>query len=174
MDQNKFPELLGRATSIQRHMDYEADVQLGLRVQVDEVAILFKDSAVLSDFVAWCVREGVDNFNSVERDTMRRQDTDGQFDVRFEFLRIPGMDWRIEAMCVLDGMAPLHDSQADGSIIHASYKLEDAWAYANHQTKLNGGLIKRQAEYVNSYGRFSYWGPGAPYLKPRVNLRDVQ
>jgi hypothetical protein len=105
------------------------------------------------------------------------------FDVRFEFLRLPltgsregFRDWRIEAMCVLDGNAPLHSQHierfGDPCIVHASFKLDDEGEYAKAKAELSEFGFPFCAEYSNSYGRFSYWNAGRYYLKPRVNLRD--
>lgn len=149
---------------------------------MDEVAILFHNEGQLLTFVEDAKRLGLEHFNSEPRDTMRRQDISGQeFEVRFEFLRLPERTWRIEAMCVLDGDAPLHRQAADEygapCVVHLSYKLPSLEEYQEQvRAHMDKGDAKA-AEYRNSYGMFSYWRPAGqssrlPYWKPRVNLRD--
>lgn len=148
----------------------------------DEVALCFRSEAELEHFVKQAQAIGVENFNSVERDRMVRQNGLGEFDVRFEFLRLPHRSWRIEAMCVLGGEAPLHEwAMESGSpvLIHLSYKCESVEAYQEEIRKLLFAGEHLHAEYRNSYGLFSYWTLPSqgkkgrlPYIKPRVNLRD--
>lgn len=148
---------------------------------IDEVAVVFSTQSELNDFRTAAVAQGLENFNSVPMDTMVRQDEPGEFLVRFEFLRLPGIaDFRIEAMCVLGGVAPLHyrhlAQHGTGSVVHASFKPAD---YAGAKS-LMADDYEMQAEYRNSYGVFSYWrthdenSQWEPYYKPRANLRDAQ
>jgi hypothetical protein len=149
----------------------------------DEIAVCFGDKQELRKFVKEAIDDyALEHFNSVQRDTMKRQDKRGKFDVRFEFLRIPGRKWRIEAMCILDGEAPLHERRLAANegapfIIHLSYKLGSLDEYQKEVRQLwhLGPGWHREAEYMNSYGMFSYFKmKGDPmFLKPRVNLRDV-
>lgn len=127
------------------------------------------------------------------RDTMTMTDGAGgepiaSFDVRFEFYRgvldepeHRELPWRVEAMAVLGGFAPLH-SEPMGRVVHASYKLSDAGEYDMELARLRKLGMTPVAYYANSYGQFSYWtDAGLPYsageapilLKPRVNLRDA-
>lgn len=144
--------------------------------EMDEVSLLFSNETELARFVLSAkTKGGMEHFNSVPRDTMVRQDGTGeQFDVRFEFLRMPEAAWRIEAMCLLGGTAPLHSqmlrTEGEGCVVHASFKCKDEKDYERVKAELGSGLLLG-AEYRNSYGLFSYWGYG-PYWKPRVNLRD--
>lgn len=150
--------------------------------KIDEVAICFRAERSLIDWVDEATANGLDHFNSVPYDTMRRQDIAGEsFGVRFEFLRWEGYPWRIEAMCVMDGWAPLHDAamNQDGSpvVIHVSYKVDNLVDYQEEVRILRDSGLAMKGEYMNSYGIFSYWpGPNGsfPYVKPRVNLRDEQ
>jgi hypothetical protein len=155
---------------------------LHLRYVIDEIAVVFDTQSGLTEFVNECKAFGMSHFNSVSSDVMRRQDGDQEFLVRFEFLRMPGWDWRIEAMCVLGGSAPLHEvhlaRHGTRSIIHASFKGfagGDADEYEDMKRLTESELGPFKAEYRNSYGMFSYFdqGPDLPYLKPRVNLRDA-
>lgn len=155
---------------------------------VDEVALLFHSSAALDAFLR-DMPGTAEVFNRVPCDIMRRQDMLGSFQVRFEFVRLTAEHtlrfphstepWRIEAMCVLEGDAPLHRQKIAMSeelpcVVHWSYKLPNLDAYqAAVRAHRSAGDVMR-AEYLNSYGMFSYFGSnGAPYMKPRVNLRDT-
>lgn len=154
-------------------------------VNADEIAIVFPTPNSLTEFVEKVTYESgvhrLEHFNSVQRDLMARQDSPQTFNVRFEFLRRRNdlLNWRIEAMCVLDGVAPLHEAALEESggrpvVIHASYKLASLAEYEEEKKRL-ADLDGREmaAEYVNSYGMFSYFDFGLPFfMKPRVNLRD--
>ena len=154
---------------------------------IDEVALLFHSSVALDAFVR-DLPPTVEVFNRVPCDIMKRQDMLGSFQVRFEFIRferghplrfLTDGDWRIEAMCVLEGDAPLHRqkiamSETLPTVIHWSYKLPNLDAYQGAVRAHRAAGESMRAEYSNSYGMFSYFGSnGAPYLKPRVNLRDA-
>lgn len=151
----------------------------GIPAKVDEMAILFATQAELAEFVRTAQTQGVDRFNHVPSDLMLRMDTEQEFMVRFEFLRtMANAPWRVEAMTVLGGMAPLHAmalSRNEGQpcIIHASYKLPSLDEYERHKRLL--GMENMRAEYTNSYGRFAYFdvAPHMPFIKPRVNMRDL-
>jgi hypothetical protein len=150
----------------------------------DEVSLLFATETALIDFQHDCYRNGIIHFNSVHRDTMQRLDKTGEsFDVRFEFFRLPHRPWRIEAMCIISGDAPLHEQalseNGNGAPFHLSYKLPTLETYDAEFRSLRGahsrGPLAMMAEYQNSYGRMSYWrhdGEHSPYVKPRVNMRD--
>jgi len=149
----------------------------------DEVAICFPDEESLVLFVKEAIQDyGLENFNSVEKDHMSRLDRIGEgFDVRFEFLRLPGRSWRFECMFVYPGgIAPLHEralreNGGEPVIIHISFKLHNVDEYGQTVREWpTRHAWSRKAEYSNSYGIFSYWSVnGGPYWKPRVNLRDT-
>ena len=150
----------------------------------DEIAICFAEATQLQTTVAeWVGDYGVEHFNGVPSDHMSRLDRVGEgFDVRFEFLRLPGRDWRFELMHVYPGgIAPLHEkalreSKGEPAIIHVSYKCFDVEEYGilmRSMPTMYGRNWTRKAEYSNTYGIFSYWSEnGHIYTKPRVNLRD--
>lgn len=172
--------LLAEANLAQQHAMYELYHGIMLYHDIDEISLLFGSEQELEQFLA-LAEPHVDHFNSVPRDRMWRDDGEEEqwFDVRFEFLRIPTYMWRIEAMCVLDGSAPLHAQKlrdrGRGCVVHASYKLPDEATYYAHKSIVKDVSGRTaDAEYHNSYGRFSYWNVlgGRFYLKPRVNLRD--
>lgn len=179
--------MIAKAGARQREAQYLTDTTLFVPAMIDEVSLLFTTEADLIDFTKWCIVNGIDNFNTTG-DEMVRMDTDHgldeSFHVRFEFLRVPGAPWRIEAMCVLDGAAPLHFAHlaehGDGCVVHASWKEANLTTYNRVKEGLRaegGGLVHAvpfHAEYRNSYGQFSYWGTGPFYFKPRVNLRDIR
>lgn len=196
-----FQESLNTAKRIFRLTEYMAAVEFCLPAPIDEVSLLFHDRQTLKEFVAWAKGKGeLEHFNSVPKDLMVCLWADWQeevyseaqapfrhaenFEVRFEFLRIPDTNWRIEAMCVLGGTAPLHEAWletiGDGCVVHASYKLPSLEAYVAHVPALMGAPLEKRATYVNSYGRFSYYshehlahGFDRWLLKPRVNTRDT-
>lgn len=184
METQMYRNLLRRAHRAHYVTQSQCDVSMILPVKIDEVALCFRRSEDLDSFLIHADRDkAVEHFNSVPVDNMRRQDQSESFDVRFEFLRIRGADWRIECMCVLSGVAPLHErillDRGSGAVIHASYKLPDIDAYRREIS--SGGRLGQHdgvmdAAYANTYGCFSYWrfaGLGHTYLKPRVNLRDA-
>jgi hypothetical protein len=162
------------------------DLELFVKAQMDEASLLFHTEGELEEFVEWAKGSGLHHFNSVPLDGMIRQGmgfVDESFLVRFEFLRLHGASWRIEAMYIPEGVAPLHREyeRQNGSpcVVHVSFKCEDFWRYEKMKRVLANEdvapALKEEAEYRNSYGMFSYWssksGP-MPYIKPRVNLRD--
>lgn len=150
----------------------------------DEIAICFPTNEALDQFVKEAVDDyGLEHFNGVRSDHMRRLDRLGEgFDVQFEFLRLPGREWRIECMAVWRGIAPLHekalrDSGGEPVLIHVSWKMPnlDDYSLLMREMPTRHGLF-RKAEYANTYGIFSYWtaNGGGLYHKPRVNLRDTE
>lgn len=178
---NHFNDALERAKHVQRDAQKLLDLELMVgNYEVDEVSILCGSPVLLQTLVNHCTSLGYDHFNRVESDRMKRKDTLRQrkFDVRFEFLRAPGASWRIEAMCVLGGHAPLHSQHiavyGDPCVVHASFKCQDEEGLGKAERELHkiGSALPFCASYQNSYGEFSYWKVGRYYLKPRVNLRD--
>lgn len=168
-----------------RRAQYELDTVHFIKATIDEAALLFQNESELGAFVAWAKGQGYEHFGSIERDAMLERHGGTRthaFDVRFEFLRLEGFDFRIEAMCVLDGSAPLHEQALEkygnGSVIHVSWRAApngDADGYHRHRRIVEGSGFAPLLEYDNSYGRFCYYGEDGvpPYFKPRVNLRDV-
>ena len=148
-------------------------------IKVDEVALLFKNKEELDSFWNYAVNvAGLENFFSVPMDVMTRTDALSSFNVRFEFLRYPDTDWRIEAMCPLDGEYPLHSKYlrllGNGAIVHVSFKLPTLEDYEDVMEDLRDNGFVQLASYQNTYGLFSYWETLETlyYWKPRVNLRD--
>lgn len=190
MDLAKYQSMLRRVTRSFTRVQYGLDVNTSIRTDIDEMSLLFLHEKDLETFLMFAQEDRtVDHFNSVLRDTMVRQFEDSpepgmvrdpqSFDVRFEFLRLEGCTWRIEAMCVLGGTAPLHSAalreRGDGCVIHASFKTADEQQYRDACLGLTEATDGMAAEYRNSYGLFSYWRVpeiGDVWLKPRVNLRD--
>lgn len=172
---------MNKAIKVASKAQQELDLELLMPGTVDEVSILFKSREMLERFIGWSVAFGWANFNSVERDTaaqvygnsLQSVPNVGRpaFDVRFEFLRHQHRTFRIEAMLILEGMAVLHEPLAEGAVAHASWKCESEAHYEDTCGLLEAKRMPKMAEYLNSYGRFGYFGYGAPYLKPRVNLR---
>lgn len=179
--------LIMKAERAHRKAQQEISLSLLLDVTIDEVSLLFATQEQLDNFVKVATKLGMEHFNGVS-DTLDRLDDGGCFGVRFEFLRWPESDWRIEAMCIAGSVegtdlsiAPLHSAALDkaGSapvLIHASFKLPtlDVYeAYRDRMDRMFAAVGGRRAEYRNTYGQFSYFGGGTSwYYKPRVNLRD--
>jgi hypothetical protein len=160
--------------------DHMAACDLGESYRIDEIALLWENAAELNSFVQWASGGGgMEWFNSVQEDRMERVDKPSEFKVRFEFLKFPDADWRIEAMCVLEGEAPLHTKHlkivGNGAIVHASFKVPTEADYWESFGWLEEAQFFKVAEYVNSYGWFSYWDSldSLHYFKPRVNRRDA-
>lgn len=144
-------------------------------VMIDEVSMVYDDPDHLMDFVTWAVEvEGMEHFNKRVMDRMHRLDVPGDewFDVRFEFLRPKDQHFRIEAMCIGEGSAPLHEAalaiDGPGTCVHASYKPR---GYGTHVVRLNR-VLSLEAEYSNAYGLFSYWSGLSTYVKPRLSFAD--
>lgn len=180
--QDIFDAVIDRARYVQRDAQKIIDLDLMIGYTIDEVSVLCGTPQLLDKFVGWAIDIGYEHFNSVPLDVMRRQDQllrKQKFEVRFEFLRIPGENWRIEAMCIPKGSAPLHSqhqkSHGDPSVVHASFKCINVEDYQRVKTMFRGfNTMPYGAEYRNSYGVFSYWQIGSYYMKPRVNLRDME
>lgn len=186
-----FNDLAMRALSMRSVMQFEFDTELFVPHIIDEISVCFKHAGMMDRFVDWAVNGGAEHFNAHVVDRMWRiailppspQDVDRVevpewFDVQYEFLHLPGhQTWRIEAMQVLSGMAPLHDAAMQGrdaAIVHASFKVPtlEHMHVAEHQLARAG--LRSLAGYRNAYGVLSYWkGRHDVYVKPRVNLRDA-
>lgn len=193
-------QMLADCSAALTRMQYTMEVDLFVQGTCDEVALVFETTQELDEFLLTATRFGVEHFNSVLQDTMKLGNYSGafrqylpedvrkkvwtdnvngecEFGVRFEFLQVPGADWRIEAMCPLWGLAPLHarmlDKRGSGSVIHVSAKYGNTDTYQNKCDELKD-VVPFMAEYSNDYGRFSYYVVNGLYLKPRVNLRDLQ
>lgn len=200
-------EAAGKALSLTSYMDM---TELKLPGNVDEVSLLFADPDELEAFRQWAITDArMNNFARVSQDVCLclgadwwnpEDDTVTEvtppvrpietFAVRFEFLRLPAAQWRIEAMCILSGSAPLHtawlEMYGSGCVVHVSYKLPSRDAYEQHTRR--GPHVSQwpeqptlRAQYGNSYGRFAYYqhayfedsvGRNAWFLKPRINERD--
>lgn len=177
--------MASQAGSWIRRVQYELDTTHLLKATCDEVALLFSGEDTLNEWVTWAKGQGYEHFGSIERDRMVETWSGGtEFDVRFEFLRLEGFPFRIEAMCVLDGSAPLHEATLErygnGAVVHVSWRAApngDSHGYVRHRQVLEhlDAPLRPLREYRNSYGIFCYYGDEdkPPFLKPRVNLRDT-
>ena len=189
-DSDRNERILANARSVLTRAQFSLDTDYFIPCQCDETSVLFSTEAELDAFVAWCKETGLNVFNSVTDvlsvrscstafSVMAQNWQSSAFGVRFEFIDIPREPFphRIEAMCVTDGMAPLHDRQlrrnGSGTPIHVSFKAPNLHEYLRTAHELNA-VLPFMAEYSNDYGRFSYYEHGGIYLKPRVNLRDLQ
>lgn len=181
MNFDHYASLVQRCARSHRQAQYRMDTVLLRGIEIDEVSMLFATVVDLNAFMHHSESDRMmEHFDSVDCDTMSRIDGGESFDVRFEFLRLRGATWRMELMCVLGGLAPLHSralALQSPALVHASYKTPDLEAYEKETKNLfdDADHYEMEAEYVNSYGMFSYWtvpAIGSVYLKPRVNLRD--
>lgn len=187
-------EMAKQAGSWARRGQHEMDTVHLVKCKIDEAALLFSDPGQLNEWLTWAKGQGYEHIGSIERDHMRCRNLwspaglnmaphhSPGFQVRFEFLHLEGFPFRIEAMCVLSGDAPLHErvlaKYGEGAVVHLSWRAApngDADGYMRHRLVLQDSAhMKPMAEYENSYGRFCYYGEidKPPFLKPRVNLRD--
>jgi hypothetical protein len=198
MNLDKYRDLNHAMSRAWNKCQYALDMA-GIKRGIDEMSVLLTE-AELNSYKEWAAVDSergfvggltrMEWFNRVERDLMQmeRENGDGpSFQVRFEFFR-PRMDlsdrealWRVEAMAVLEGFAPLHRDPTC-RVVHASYKCSDMADYEQELVRLVSAGMTPVAHYRNTYGRFSYFeNPEFPwgaedrpiYLKPRVNLRDT-
>lgn len=179
-----FGELTTRAVTTLSLMQFAFDTELFLPHRIDEISLLFKHQGQLERYAEWLVAKGGEHFNARVLDRMFREKQQAEtaemwFDVQFEFMHLPGhQTWRIEAMTVTDGHAPLHEHALAGSggpcVFHASFKADGPEAYAVAERQLAKARLRRLYGYRNAYGRFSYWqGLRNVYVKPRINTRDA-
>lgn len=154
--------------------------------EVDEMALLFRSPETLRYWVEAAVRiPGVVLFNT-SHDAVTTTPIQGQYDVHYWFLSVPEEygGWRIEAMYAHPG-SPLHTTlalkmkEADVTVVHASFKCVDEEMYGIAVNTLSRNGFDLAQKCQSTYGRFSYWGNeekelGGVFLKPRVNLRDME
>ena len=171
--------LLRRAMRVGNKAESELALTWGLSVDVDEVAILFNNESQLQQFSNDIHRQyGWHIFNVVESGLvnevgLRGSHQQDSYEATYVFVsHLLVLGIRLELMLVRSGQASLHDDVSDPRIMHASWKTPSLEAYESHMRTLDDQLVPIAKEYVSDYGRFSYWGHEAPYLKPRVNLRD--
>ncbi len=159
---------------------------------IDEMSLLFSSRDEIEKFTEWA-NQNVPSIGEVPKSTLYSLTGPGEFDVNFRFFQTPfwtgarsglvgfvGTRWRIEAMQILDGRAPLHEHYLKNfdspCAMHASFKVPTVYEYRKVQAVLDACTSEgMEAEYRNEYGMFCYYslgGDGVPYIKPRVNLRD--
>jgi len=185
-EQHRFARMTAQAVQTHSKAQFTMDTDWMLPYKIDEISILFRYPGAMQRYVDWLKLKGGSHFNAHILDRMARTDLTGNhqappspqhFDVQFEFLRVPGdPDWRIEAMNVRSGKAPLHEAllaKKEMAVAHASFKLDGFPAYRAACLSMGAAGLRQVAAYRNSYGVFSYWsGLSSFYLKPRLNLRD--
>jgi hypothetical protein len=157
----------------------------GISAVIDEIAIDFPDEQTLYRWMLDAVAEdGVSVFNT-SVDSVAVEPFKTNYDVRYVFLEAPRlMTMRVEAMCITNGLSPLHnslrhrvpDSENSPLVVHLSFKCQDKADYEETISRLSTSGASRVVSCVSTYGEFSYWqlpGKDSPlFLKPRVNLRD--
>ena len=173
-------EMLGRVQHQANTAHYElagywsGDIGPG----IDEMSLLFHDDAQMElHLFNSTLYGGWKEFNRVVEILVCTTHGSPHFGkstpVQFSFWEHPDVRYRIEAMTYISGFGglPLHDhallaSDGEPVVIHASFKP------ANYEQFINRQPGHPTLCYENGYGKFSYWGKQATYLKPRVNLRD--
>lgn len=182
-----FQAMVERAEHAQLVTEHRMNTELLMPCHIDETSLLFAKPAELNEFVLWASVNGWEHFNRVLNDRMKLTSSGplvrslvgdnlmgqgSEFAVRFEFLRKPDSNWRIEAMCAVGGYAPLHEEKlkelGTGCVVHASYKP----AHYDESKEALKECSEFMAEYINSYGVFSYWSFGSWYVKPRMSFLD--
>ena len=151
----------------------------------DEVSLLF---GIQEEYIRFC-DEANDrglHFAGV-KEHQRQVGGEEEFFTQFEFVwPYPDAEWRIEAMLVLGGTAPLHrrfmrKAYSDVGVVHVSWKEPDAESYFGSRIEMEYSMgLELAREYRNGYGRFAYYPIHAPehgnlltYIKPRINERDT-
>jgi hypothetical protein len=154
-------------------------------VAIDEIAVLFRSDAVLSDFITELVPLGWNFFNAAG-DYVTTEPIHSDYQVQYRFLENPTQPYRLELMTLGGGWSPLHKTilwqlemaRLDAAIVHASFKLDNvnemrAWC---DELVADGLLLAQRCQ--STYGMFEYWVDTkiteGSYLKPRVNLRDAR
>lgn len=152
---------------------------LGTEYFVDEVALLFKDSDVMRDFIERAVLEpNVEHFNAAI-DGVSTTPLKSSYSVRYDFLRLRDANYRVECMRLLTGHSPLHEAVKANALVepatvHLSFKVPDMFSYNDIVERMKDADLTLAQHCESSYGTFSYWNQKdtATYLKPRVNRRD--
>lgn len=156
----------------------------GAAYLVDEMALYFPDSDLLTLFVSKAVQRGWVLFNHAE-DNVTTRPIPGAYVVQYWFLRHEEREYRLELMTVDEGHSPYHASlhhlcqqmATPISLAHASFKVTNETNYAAAGVALRNGGFELGQHCTSSYGRFSYYlndteGRRLPALKPRLNERD--
>jgi hypothetical protein len=173
--------LLGRAQRLAIKARQELSM-LGLQVVVDEVAIVWRTAQELYEFANDIHRDhGWHIFNTVEDSgpivsSDPHDNSRAAYRAKYVFVSHPSTSVRLELMVVLGGDSHIHAPllEADShSIAHASWKAPSIESYRSQVRRLVDAGLSCKGAYSSDYGRFSYWGAFHPYLKPRVNLRDL-
>lgn len=176
--------LLRRAVRAAHRAEADLSMSYGYDVKVNEAALLFGDEDTLYQFAedihrdhAWHI------FNTVEDSgpivSTQAGDDRTAYHAKYVFVsdyRRP--DFRLELMLIREGYSSVHspmlsDSSDRPHLVHVSWKAPSLEAYGSQLRRLRDAGIKEVAALSSDYGHFSYWGMLWPYLKPRVNLRDV-
>lgn len=160
-------------------------INTGFNVLIDEIAIDFPDEQTLYRWMLSALaEEEVTAFNTAV-DSVAVEPFKANYGVRYVFLQAPRlMSMRVEAMCITDGLSPLHNSlrhrAPDGErrplAVHLSFKCQDGDFYEEMLRRLAMTAASRVVSCTSTYGIFSYWQLPEKdhmlFLKPRVNLRD--
>lgn len=151
---------------------------------IDEVAIAFPNPEALDEFLRSARDCGLDNFRNVN-DTVYAQDprkgTSGSYMVSYRFLRLPGADWRVEAMHARSSLhRSLFRNEQVPVVVHASYKCFSMSEFMHAMAEANKKGFGEEMFCASGYGLFSYrrplvndWPLKRTYLKPRLPWTSV-
>lgn len=161
--------------------------RINIQRQVDEVALLFRSRAMKFEYVTMAVQEPHTTLFNSSKDHVKTKPFNTEYDVEYHFLRMEGRGMRVEAMSLEGGLSPLHAALLEcnrGTAVvpvHLSFKCFtwDDWydtLYAlDEQSEGKASLVQ---SCVSDYGVFAYYNVpevlGDIYLKPRLNVRDLE
>lgn len=156
----------------------------GLSHRIDEVSIIVPDDRVAMEILREAVRDGAEFFNSAV-DHVNTSPIVSRYTVLYDFLRLPGRNYRVEMMRITGGVSPLHSAVEvvrPFVPIHVSFKVKDGEEFAWASSELERHGWDKAQHCASTYGAFSYFRKdrdsycqtGEIYLKPRVNLRDQE
>lgn len=183
--ESKTHQLFSKAMRTGLKIEHELDVEWGMKVDIDEVAILFPGDSSLQQFAAIIHRDlGWHVFNTADSGAVTEMGANGSgeplesYEAHYVFMSSQlAPDVRLELMVIRSGFSSIHTPLIDKNnfepaVVHASWKCPSIEAYMSSLRRLSDKRIPCSREYMSDYGRFSYWGKDAPHFKPRVNLRD--
>ena len=155
---------------------------------IDEVSVFFDqfDEDKMWEYIRDAVSEPEVKMFNHSWDSVRTDPIPGEYEVEYCFLEVRDLGMRVEVMRIDRGDSPLHHSLGSFGMpvqmphpIHYSFKVDDLEDY----DKVCRGLKDGGAVFVqgcsSTYGAFSYWRLEdelglQTFLKPRVNLRDIE
>lgn len=161
--------------------------QIGLSVKFDEVAYMVGSMAYEYVLIESAIRNGGWQATNAAFDQVATSPILSNYRVHYTFLTHPKRTWRMEVMRIVEGISPLHATAGGAPLVrvHHSFKTPNAGFYSEVVRMMSEGDWVPAQRCESTYGRFSYWRKpeilpiddamhDAPYIKPRVNLRDAE